>query len=112
MVGASRFERQIVEEDNFQNYGGKDHSIIKNLENEYISRPCISGYLGITNGVLSKLSKMIIENNKRDLQYYSHLFSQHCCNYKQEWLKTKKSKKSKNAQPRLELAPFERPIVV
>ena len=62
-----------------------------------------------------KASKMIIENNKRDLQYYSHLFSQHCCNYKQEWLKTKKSKKSKkskNAQPRLELAPFERPIVV
>ena len=56
-----------------------------------------------------KASKMIIENNKRDLQYYSHLFSQHCCNYKQEWLKTKKSK---NAQPRLELAPFERPIVV
>ena len=59
-----------------------------------------------------KPSKMIIENNKRDLQYYSHLFSQHYCNYKQEWLKTKKSKKSKNAQPRLELAPFERPIVV
>ena len=36
---------------------------------------------------------MIIENNKRDLQYYSHLFSQHCCNYKQEWLKTKKKQK-------------------
>ena len=34
--------------------------------------------------LISKPSKMIIENNKRDLQYYSHLFSQHCCNYKQD----------------------------
>ena len=48
--------------------------------------------------LIPKPSKMIMENNKRDLQYYSHLFSQHCCKYKQEWLQTKKKqKKSKNA---------------
>ena len=56
-----------------------------------------------------KPSKTIIKNNLRDLRYYSHLFSQHCFNNKKQCTSRKKTK---NAQPRLEPAPFERPIVV
>ena len=59
--------------------------------------------------VVYKPSKTIIKNNLRDLRYYSHLFSQHCFNNKKQCTSRKKTK---NAQPRLEPAPFERPIVV
>ena len=59
--------------------------------------------------VATKPSKTIIKNNLRDLRYYSHLFSQHCFNNKKQCTSRKKTK---NAQPRLEPAPFERPIVV
>ena len=66
------------------------------------------GFLeGILKLNLTKPSKMIIKNN---LRYYSHLFSQHCFNDKKK--QSTSRKKTKNVPLRLELMPFERPIVV
>ena len=46
------------------------HSIIKNLENEYISRPCISGYQWITNGVLSNTPFVIKLYSMLRMEYW------------------------------------------
>ena len=81
----------------------------QNFYREYFEMYCILVMWIFKTFVMDKPSKTIIENNLRYLRYYSHLFSQHCFNNKKQCTSRKKTK---NAQPRLEPAPFERPIVV